>query len=111
MHALQVAAENKHLIGLQLRYHVRGIIRTLYSIVQADTRFFAIAAGGTAFWAQILAAFAPELRSGADFLQSRLFREGAVQVGGVSGSGGWGERRRSVGALVQVSFGVGSLRR
>ena len=35
VHALQVAAENKHLIGLQLRYHVRGIIRTLYSRVRS----------------------------------------------------------------------------
>lgn len=34
MHSFQVAPEDENFIGLQLRYHVRGEIRTLCSIVR-----------------------------------------------------------------------------
>ena len=35
MHTCQVAAKHKDFIGLQFRYHVRGKVRTLYSVVSS----------------------------------------------------------------------------
>ena len=35
MHTRKVAAKHKHFIGLQFRYHVRGKVRTLYSVVSS----------------------------------------------------------------------------
>ncbi len=39
MHAFQVAAENKHLIGLQLRYLFRRKIRSFDSIVRSHIKY------------------------------------------------------------------------
>ena len=48
MHALQVGPENKHLIGLQLRYPIRGEIRTLNSIVRSHIEHEVTKKTGTA---------------------------------------------------------------